>query len=104
MCVNQYLTHNIYTGRDLYVKCGKCPACLQEKAAHRLSRIKNTMNDSLECAMLSLTYNRWSAPYIDRQEAYDFSKGRITHLNVYRDTHYRRVRYDSGYDTHFKCQ
>ena len=40
MCVNQYLTHNIYTGRDLYVKCGKCPACLQEKAAHRLSRIK----------------------------------------------------------------
>ena len=104
MCVNQYLTHNIYTHRDLYVKCGKCPACLQEKAAHRLSRIKNTMSDDLECAMLSLTYNRFSAPYIDRQEAYDFSKGRITHLNVYRDTSYRRVRYDASYDTHFKCQ
>ena len=32
------------------------------------------MNDSLECAMLSLTYNRWSAPYIDRQEAMIFLK------------------------------
>lgn len=102
MCVNQYLTHNIYTHRDLYVKCGKCPACLQEKAAHRLSRIKNTMNDSLDSAMLSLTYNRFSVPYIDRQEAYDFSKGRITTLNVYRGCCARRVRFGSSYQTDFK--
>ena len=102
MCTHQRLITNIYTHKEFYVKCGKCPACLQEKAAHRVSRIKNTKNDALEVMMVSLTYARGTAPYIDRQEAYDFAHGKIDVLNVYRDSIFRRVRVTSDYQIAYK--
>ena len=98
MCVNQRLITNPYTKRQLYVNCGKCPACLQEKAIHRVRRIKNTETDALDCMMVSLTYTRGTAPYIDRSEAYNFAHARLPYLNVYRDSSFRRVRVDKGYD------
>ena len=100
MCVNQRLITNPYTKRQLYVNCGKCPACLQEKAIHRVRRIKNTETDALECMMVSLTYARGCAPYIDRSEAYNFAHARLPYLNVYRDSSFRRVRVGKGYDKH----
>ena len=102
MCTHQYPVTNIYTRKQLYVKCGKCPACSQEKAAHRVARIKNASLPGTVKIMVSLTYKRGTSPYIDRDEAYLFSKGKLLSLNVYRDCSCRRVRVGSGYDTAFK--
>ena len=102
MCVNQRLIINPYTHKQLYVNCGKCPACLQEKAIRRVRRIKNTETYSLDCMMVSLTYSRGTAPYIDRSEAYHFSHARLPYLNVYRDSSFRRVRVGKGYDFEYK--
>ena len=55
MCTNQREIKNLYTGHTLYVKCGKCPACLQEKAAHRVSRIKAQDSPNLSTLMVTLT-------------------------------------------------
>lgn len=102
MCVNKYYIVNPYTKRGLYVNCGKCPACQQEKAIHRVRRIKDTYSDGLECAMLTLTYSRSTAPYIDRSEAYNFSRGRLPYLNVYRDSSYRKIRKGSSYEFEYR--
>ena len=82
----------------MYVKCGHCPACLQEKAANRVRRIKNTFDDSLACYMVTLTYSRGTAPYVLRDEAFDFVNGRMSELNVYRDCMFRKVRKPSDYN------
>lgn len=102
MCVNQRLITNIYTKKELYVPCGKCPACLQEKAAHRVSRIQNTKSDAVEVMMVGLTYSRGTAPYILRDEAYKFSKGKIYNLQVYRDSSFRKIRVSSDYKIDYK--
>ena len=98
MCTNQRLITNRYTGKDLYVKCGHCPACLQEKAAHRVRRIKDTSQPGYIKVMVGLTYSRGTSPYIDRNEAYLFSKGKLSELNVYRDCSFRKVRSDKDYN------
>ena len=92
MCTNQRLIVNKYTGHELYVPCGKCEACQQEKAAHRVSRIKSNLKDGYITLLVSLTYNRFSCPYVDKQEAYEFSIGKRMWLNVYRDCEKRKVR------------
>lgn len=92
MCTNHRLIVNKYTGHELYVPCGKCEACQQEKAAHRVSRIKSNLKDGYVTLLVSLTYNRFSCPYVDKQEAYEFSKGKRMWLNVYRDCEKRKVR------------
>ena len=102
MCTQQRLITNIYTHKEFYVPCGHCSACLQEKAAHRVRRIKDTFESSLECMMVSLTYSRFTAPYIKRDEAYAFSRGKLTSLNVYRDCKFRKVRQSSDYVMGYK--
>ena len=102
MCVNQRYITNIYTHKGLYVKCGNCPSCQQEKAIHRVSRIKDTYTPGNECMMVGLTYSRHTAPYIDRSEAFNFSRGRIPYLNVYRDRSFRRVRIDKEYNFDYR--
>ena len=82
----------------MYVKCGVCPSCLTEKAIHRVERIRNNASDGLTTYMLTLTYARNNVPYIKRNEAYDFSKGVINELPIYRDVSYRWVRSSSSYD------
>lgn len=98
MCTNQREIKNLYTGHTLYVKCGKCPACLQEKAAHRVSRIKAQDSPYLSTIMITLTYRRNDCPYVLRDDAYKFSRGEIKTLSVYRDTAYRKVRQNAQYD------
>lgn len=102
MCVNKYYVINPYTKKGLYVNCGKCMACQQEKAIHRVRRIKNTITPKNECLMVTLTYSRSTAPYIDRSEAYHFSRGRVPYLNVYRDRKYRRVRVSKDYSFEYR--
>ena len=86
----------------MYVDCGHCPACLQEKAAKRVSRINNQDKKSLDCLMVGLTYRRNDAPYVLRDDAYKFSKGQILSLPVYRDVSYRKVRQTASYDIGYK--
>lgn len=102
MCTQQRLITNIYTHKEFYVPCGHCSACLQEKAAHRVRRIKDTYDSTSECMLISLTYSRYTAPYIKRDEAYAFSRGKLTSLNVYRDCKFRKVRLSSDYDMGYK--
>lgn len=92
MCTNQREIINKYTGHKLFVNCGKCPACLQEKAAHRVSRIKSNLKNGYVTLLVSLTYNRFSCPYVDLKEAFEFSQGKRMWLNVYRDCKKRKVR------------
>lgn len=98
MCTNQKEIENHYTHTKLYVKCGKCPACLQEKAAYRVARIKANDSPYTDTLMVTLTYRRYDCPYIMRDEAYEFAGGLRDTLNIYRDTSYRRVRVTSDYD------
>lgn len=102
MCTNKRLIENVYTHKELFVNCGKCPACQQEKAAHRVARIKSTMSDGLDSCMISLTYARGCSPYVDRAEAYKFAHGELSQLNVYRDCGFRRVRCTSDYQIGYK--
>ena len=115
MCTNQREITNKFTGHKLYVKCGHCPACLQEKAVHRVSRIKAEDSPYTDTIMCTLTYKRHNCPYVFRDEAYSFSKGLplysdrftktqyICSLPIYRDVSYRKVRSNSDYDIINKC-
>lgn len=98
MCVNQREITNKYTGHKLYVKCGHCPACQQEKAAYRVSRIKANDTPLTEPVMVTLTYRRYACPYVLRDDAYKFSRGEIKNLSVFRDQSYRRTRVGDSYD------
>lgn len=98
MCTHQREIKNKYTGQRLYVKCGHCPACLQEKAAYRVGRIKAQDSPDFDVIMVGLTYRRYCAPYVLRDDAFKFSRGELKKLPVYRDTHYRKVRQNAQYD------
>lgn len=124
MCTNQRQIVNKYTGAKLFVKCGKCPACLQEKAAHRVSRIKANDSDDTETFLLTLTYRNECVPYVRRDDAYLFSRNkfglscdfpskvlsdgnrviieRSLMLPVHRDMDYRWIRSDSEYNIKLK--
>ena len=88
----------------MYVNCGHCKSCLQQKASYRVQRIKNNDSDGMQCYMLTLTYARHNSPYIKRDEAYLFSKGELSELNVYRDVVYRWKRVGSDYDMYCSGQ
>lgn len=92
MCTHQKLIFNKRLRRPLYVKCGKCKACQQEKAAKRVKRIKDTYLDGYLCLMVTLTYSRGKVPYVFRDDAYKFCHGELDALNVYRDCSVRKVR------------
>lgn len=98
MCTNQRKIYSKYCRFPLYVKCGHCPACQQEKAANRVKRINNTKSDDMVCLMVSLTYSRGTAPYVLRSEAYDFVNGGSDYLKIYRDCSIRKVRKPSSDD------
>ena len=68
MCTNQRLIRSPYMKRPMYVKCGRCPACMQEKAQKRVNRIHNTQNKDFVCFMVALTYSQHCAPYILRED------------------------------------
>lgn len=98
MCINQRRVVNPYTGKSMYVNCGHCPACVQQKAAKRVQRIKFNNSKGFTTYLLTLTYARYNAPYIKRDDAYKFSNGELDSLSVYRDTRYRWKRCGSDYE------
>ena len=68
MCTNTRFIRNKYTHERVLVKCGKCAACLQEKANRMANRIRFAASDGLRSGqvqvMLTLTYDKYSVPYV----------------------------------------
>lgn len=93
MCLYQRYIKNPYTGNDVYVKCGRCNACLQEKAARRTSRIRNNVSSGQTALFVTLTYANMFVPYVKRShlKSFEFS------VPVYRDASIRRNRVGSDY-------
>ena len=56
MCEHSKYVHNKYIHKSILVSCGKCSACLQQKANARAQRIRNH-NDGRLCLFLTLTYD-----------------------------------------------
>lgn len=61
-CVRK--VRNPYTHRDIYVNCGKCPACQQKKALSRAARIRANNIDGYTCLFFHLTYANEFVPYV----------------------------------------
>ncbi len=93
MCLYQRYIKNPYTGKDVFVKCGHCNACLQEKAARRSSRIRNNVSSGQTALFVTLTYANLFVPYVKRSDlkCLEFS------VPVYRDASIRRNRVGSSY-------
>ena len=70
MCTNKRFIYNPYINRHILVNCGRCPACLQQKAVARTNRINN--NKSLDGSELplfvTLTYSNDYIPYIKESD------------------------------------
>lgn len=87
MCTNTRLIRNRYTTELVRVSCGKCPACIQEKAVARANRIRNHSAFGEIALFFTLTYSNAFLPYVKRNELKENSL-----INVYRDASIRRYR------------
>lgn len=102
--------YNRYSRQSVFVKCGKCEACLQEKANYRTMRIKNNQFQGFFPLLVTLTYRNECCPYILRSDVERISKevDNIDNLNdsfcvpVYRDSKVRRVRITGDYKMSYK--
>lgn len=98
MCVNQYKVYNKWTKTHMFVPCGVCPACLMEKANHRLRRIKNSISPGTVSLFVTLTYAPKFLPYIKPSDLSDH----MSVLNVYRDYDVIKVRKNKDYDVSYQ--
>lgn len=64
MCIERRFVRNRYTGKYVFASCGHCPACLQEKAEKRASRIRNTDCEEYETFFVNLDYDNYCVPYV----------------------------------------
>lgn len=82
------------------VKCGKCPACQQEKACARSNRIRNNVSSGTIALFITLTYANDYVPYIKKS---DLSKEHIYDFDVpvYRNASCRYV-YSRSHGLRFK--
>lgn len=88
MCTNcKYIT-NKYTHKRILVKCGKCPACIQERAAKRATRIRNHARNGYSFLFVTLTYSPDYLPFVYRDDL------RVTdgYINIYRNADVRCYR------------
>ena len=98
MCTNQRLIHSKYMRRPMFVKCGHCPSCMQEKANRRVSRIHDTYTDDFVCFMVALTYSQHCAPYIFRSDVELLVNHDVSSIPIYRDCVIRKVRKPSDFN------
>ncbi len=108
MCTHKRYIVNSH-GKRILVKCGKCEACLQEKAIQRSNRIRNNISkfgDTM-CLFVTLTYRNSAVPYFDLEEwksspvvSNPFSlRSSYRVMKVYRDIVARRD-YKKGFKYH----
>lgn len=113
MCQFRRYVRNPHTGQYLLTDCGKCPSCLQKKAARRATRIRNNGNGNL-CLFVTLTYDNAGVPYFELQDLLDQVNSRVSvgidgrkyfpenslddvHIPIYRNCIARRVRSSADY-------
>lgn len=77
MCINKRYINNAY-GRRILVKCGKCPACLQEKAIARANKIRANGTPSQVALFCTFTYSNKFVPYFDLDE---MLTAKVWHIN-----------------------
>ena len=89
MCIYGRWIYNKYSQKRIFVKCGKCDSCLQEKANKRVELIQmHSKLTGLVCLMITLTYANEYIPYICISELEKTCDNKT--LNVYRDVRVRR--------------
>lgn len=89
MCTNKRFITNPYTGERLFVNCGHCPSCLQQKANKVAQRIRSSINDDDVVISLTLTYDNRFIPYVKRS---DVENPNCYELPIYRDFEVRRFK------------
>lgn len=98
MCVNAKYVYNRYIRKSILVDCGRCPSCLQKKAAHRANRIRNNLSSEYICLFVTLTYKNKYIPFVFKKDIENQSDV----LRVYRDSSIRKVRVSSNNKYDFK--
>lgn len=88
MCTNGRYVLNKYTNERVFVSCGHCPACLQERAAHRTSRIRNHAKEGYVYLFVTLTYSPEYLPFVYLEDLYNLRS--LVDLPVFRSA---KVRY-----------
>lgn len=86
MCTHGRYVFNRYSRRKVFVRCGKCEACRQEKANRSVTRIKNNMTDGMISLFITLTYANDYVPFVYRSDFVGYGD-----LNVYRRSDIRYV-------------
>ena len=98
MCTNTHYIYNRYIRKHILVNCGKCKACVQQKAQRTAQRIKNNIPEGYQCFFVGLSYENRFVPYVFlRDVAFGYSD-----LPVYRDCQVRYVRRNSDYSVYKK--
>lgn len=112
MCTHQRWIYNRYSMRKVLVKCGKCDACMQEKANRSATRIRNHSNQGTIALFFTLTYSNDYVPYIRKSDFGGFDGSSMIDITVYRDYDFRReggrgnlglVRDKCGFLDKFSC-
>lgn len=99
MCTKKKFIINPYTLKGMFVNCGHCPACLQEKALQRTNRIKSdrSQDGSTLTLFVTLTYDNKFVPYIiedgESNELFKEGNDYVRYFPVKRDYN---VRYFKG--------
>ena len=98
MCTHNRWVRSRYTGDSLYVKCGDCPSCQQEKGDRLYARICTHERKGKRFSLfVTLNYNNQSLPYVLLDEVKDSP----SHFNVYRHIKFvtSRNKYGRGFHT-----
>lgn len=92
MCLQGRTIFNKYTRQSVFVPCGHCKECQQEKADRLANRLKNTSRAGYMCFFVTLTYSNEFCPYVLRNEI-DANHD----LNIYRDNSFVRTQSPYGF-------
>lgn len=94
MCINKRFVKNRYTGRSVFVKCGHCAACMQEKANKRKLRLLNHRPAGYDVYFFHLTYEDSFLPFFYIDDVCELD----SKVNIY-----RRMDCDVAYNRKFNC-
>ena len=91
MCTHGKYVHNKYIHKSVFVSCGKCDSCIQQKANARALRIRNH-NDGRLCLFVTLTYENRFVPYVPTYQLSNINDMSDYDIGVYRDSDVRFYR------------
>ena len=94
MCTHKRYITNKYTGKDVLVKCGHCPACIVERADRYKRMIDAHEKVGYSAAFITLTYSNEFCPYVYESDINSYYDAYLDQFDVpvYRDKHIRLVK------------